>query len=473
MNETRNGDDTNRHGMNADQTAEEALAAKISGATYDSVSEELSQVVTRAFVDTVGVMLAGTASDGSQILKETVERGALVGDSSPVVDRLSATSVPEAALAFGTASHALDYDDLSWGIDGHPSVTLVPPLLALALREDISGREAITAYVVGYEIERAIAAPVSLDHYEQGWHATSTFGTFGAAAATASALDLTTAEAGTALNIAASMPAGTKQNFGSMTKPLHAGHAAQSGVRTALLAANGYSAGTVAISGNKGFWDLYGGGGEDPSADIQSALAGEWALLDHGVHTKKYPCCYFTHSAIAATQSLVADHDIFVEDVVTIRAGVAGGAKDALSYTDPSTPLEAKFSMQHALAVAVTGGRLDLGAFTPETLSSPEIRSLYDRIELAVDESIAYDSHAATVEIETTQGSVTETREHPPWVHSDPPDKDARRQKFRDCATRAIDRQRVGQTYEKLESLPETSLGAILATLDDPAKNNE
>jgi 2-methylcitrate dehydratase PrpD len=226
------------------------LASLVASVDYGDVPPEVRETVRRAFVDTVGVTVAGTATAGAERLRRAVERD--VG--GPLDD--AALPATTAALLYGQAGHALDYDDLSWGMDGHPSVVLVPPILALAAETDATGADATLAYALGFETACRIAEPVSPDHYEAGWHATATFGTFGATAAAASLLDLDAAATRRALAVAGSMPAGTKRNFGSMTKPLHAGLAAQSGVRAATLAAEGFTAGDDVVAGERGFWDL-------------------------------------------------------------------------------------------------------------------------------------------------------------------------------------------------------------------------
>ena len=441
---------------------ERSLARFVAENSYADLPDGVEETVIRAFVDTVGVTLAGAASEGGRVMDAVLDRDAAGASAAPAVGPSDRTGITAAALAYGNAAHALDYDDLSWAMDGHPSVVLVPPVFALADEADADGRDAIEAYALGFETACRVAEPISPEHYERGWHATATFGTFGAAAAAASLLDLDADGVERALNAAASMPAGTKQNFGSMTKPLHAGLAARSGVTAALLAAEGFTTGDRAISGDQGFWVLYGA--DDP--DVAAAAADdEWFLRSHGVHTKKYPCCYFTHTSIAATRSLADERDLTPDDVERVSVRAAGGAGDALTYHRPDGELEAKFSMEHAVAVALARDRVGLSAFEEETYGDEAVRSLYDRVEFAVDESLAYDSHAATVEIETPDGTVSETREHPPWTHDDPPSEEELRGKFVACAERAVDEDVAAETYDRLRTLPERDLSALLDPL--------
>jgi len=434
---------------------ERRLGAFVADTSFDDLPAGAVDTVRRAFVDTVGVALAGVESTGGGIVADTVER-----DAGRPLDGVADASTTAAALSLGNAAHALDYDDLSWGMDGHPSVVLVPPILAVAPRVDADGHEAVTAYTVGFEVACAVAEPISPNHYERGWHATSTFGTFGAAAAAASLLGLDAEACQRALSMAASMPAGTKRNFGSMTKPLHAGLAARSGVTAALLAAEGFTTGTGTIGGERGFWSLYGDG-----ADAGPSLprSDGWYIRTAGVHTKRYPCCYFTHSAIVAAGSIRDDAALTPRDVSSVHVRAAGGASDALRYPNPETSLEAKFSMQHAVAVALARETVGLDAFDPETVDDPTVADLRERITFAVDESLAYDSHAASVVVEADGRTYERTVDRPDWVHEDPPSDAELHEKFLACAKRRLDADEARETLATLAGLPDASLSEVLA----------
>lgn len=423
-------------------TPEHALAQFVAETTYGDLPADAPETVTQAVVDTVGVTLAGAVEGAGAVAADHDD----IGEDADAATLLGlGTEDPErAALRVGTAAHALDYDDLSWALDGHPSVTLVPPLFALA--DDHSGRELVTAFAVGFEVECAVAGPISPSHYEAGWHATATFGTFGAAAAAASLLDFDAATAERALNAAASMPAGTKRNFGSMTKPLHAGLCARSGMTAALLAAEGLTTSATAVSGDQGFWDLYG-----PEPASAFSFGDEWALDTEGIHAKAYPCCYFTHTAIAATQALTDDIDPEAIDHIEVTA--AGGAGDALTYPDPETGLEAKFSMEHAVACAAARDRVDLAAFEADALADETVAGLRERVAFSVDESLPYDSHEATVRVTTDDGTVERRQENPPGVHTNPLSPARRKRKFDDCARRAVEPPEADRLYDMFTDL--------------------
>lgn len=438
---------------------ESTLAAFVAGIEYGDLPGEVVETVERAVLDTVGVLLAGST--------EPIGQATATLAGGPVDDPLGLPgSPPSVALALGAAGHALDYDDLSWAMDGHPSVALVPPLLALADRTNASGRDAVTAYVAGFETACSVAAPISPDHYERGWHATATFGTFGAAATAARLIELDEEPTRQALGMAASMPAGLKRNFGSTTKPLHAGLAARSGVTAALLAEAGMTADSRAVSGERGFWDLYAADGDATGTD--DVESDDLWLQREGINVKAYPCCYFTHTAIAATQSLAESAAVDPADVTSVEVTASPGAGDALQYADPETGSEAKFSMEYAVAAALTRERVGLDAFTAAALADPTVQRIRDRVFFEVDSDLPYDSHAATVTVETTDGRTTEHLTDPPGTFDNPLPDDRLREKFLTCAGRRIDAEDAAELADALADLrTEPSLASLLGGTSD------
>lgn len=415
---------------------------------YDDLPDGVVETVTRAFVDTVGVTLAGSAEGAGEKTAETAGIEPVDADVATLLG-VDAGAPPDfVALRTGTASHALDYDDLSWAMSGHPSITLVPALLALTKEADASGRDLITAYAAGFETECAIAEPISPEHYEAGWHATATFGTFGAAAAVSNLLNLDVTKTVHALNIAASMPSGLKRNFGSMTKPLHAGLCSRSGVTASRLAADGFTADSAAISGDRGFWDLYG-----PEERERFSIGDRWALREEGVHVKAYPCCYFTHTSVAAAQALV-DEGVAPDDIEHVMVTASPGASDALSYPDPDTGLEAKFSMEYTVASATVRDTVGLESFRDGAIDDPSVQRMRERVDFSVDENLPYDSHEATVRIATADNTYERRQENPPGTHGDPFSDDELRAKFEECASTVLPDEEIDRLYDILASLP-------------------
>lgn len=413
------------------------LATFVTSLSADDIPEEALRLAERAILDTVGVTLAGAAADAGETAVTAVRDG--TGETT-LLGQNETRPLSDAVFINGTAGHALDFDDVALAaMDGHPSVPMVAPLLAVGERENASGLDILTAFVAGFETQCYLSRPISPGHYEGGWHATSTMGVFGAAAAVATLLELPRARVEHALGIAASMPAGLKRNFGSTTKPIHAGQAARSGMTAALLAAEGATADPTAIDGERGFFDSYCGDGR-PDLERLPELGTRWSLLEDGIDVKKYPCCYYTHAAIYAASELADTHGLKAEVIDEVTVTASQGAADALAHDDPSTGLEAKFSMPYLIASAIARERVDLAAFDDERIDDRAVQSVRERVSLTVDDELPYDSNAATVEIATRSGERYEQfQAQPPGTHDDPLSDDELHEKFRLCAEHAPD----------------------------------
>ena len=236
--------------------------AAISDASLPDSSIYWSKI---ALLDTVGVTLAGAAEDAARILGEVLSEGGN-GGSCVIFGTNRRASALDAALINGTAAHALDYDNATNTMFGHASATMMPALLAAAEAFGCSGRDVLTAHVVGFEAGARIGRAVNLHHYEIGWHPTSTLGAFAVAAACARLLRLDAGQTTNALAMATSLASGIKANFGTMTKPLHSGHCARAGLMAALLARKGFTANDQAFEHKQGFFNLYNGAGNYDAA---------------------------------------------------------------------------------------------------------------------------------------------------------------------------------------------------------------
>jgi len=367
-------------------------------------------------------------------------------------------SPTEAAFIDGTRSHALDFDDSwdYWNVDvlpGHPSVVPVSTILALRERSAVSGTEAIVAYVAALETIRVLSGPINPGHYRHSWHSTATMGTFVAVATAAKILGLNRSEIATALNVAASMPAGLKRNFGTMTKPIHVGQAARSGLTAAFLAREGFDANGDAIAGDGGFFDLYSG--DDGPDDGSVSVPGEtWQLLEDGIDVKKYPCCSLAQSGTAAAIELASTHEVDLDSIYRIRVLASRGAREILRYDSPETGTEAKFSMHYPIAYGIVHGDVGLEAFDERGIDDPAVAAVQNGITFDVDESLSYASHRATVQIETDDGRQLEkTRENPPGFGNNRLTLAQLRDKFSMCATTVLTTQEADRVFSTLNDL--------------------
>jgi 2-methylcitrate dehydratase PrpD len=359
--------------------ASERLARFV--AETESVPEDAIAQAKRALLDTLGVTLAGSREESARIVADWVREQ---GDRAEVkvLGRSFRAPAADAALANGAAAHALDYDDVSLPMRGHPSAPLLPAVLAVAEKASRSGRDLLTAFVLGFEVETSLGRAIGEAHYALGWHATSTLGTLGAAAACARLLRLDAARTQMALGIAASLASGLQSNFGTMTKPLHAGWAARNGVVAAELAARGFTADRRALEGESGFLHAMSGGAE-PDLESFAALGEPYEMTSSGFGVKLYPCCYAVHRSLDAVLEMKARHRIDAASIESIRVEVSHGSLIPLRGDSPATGLEGKFSLEYCLAAALVDGRVALASFTDEAVSRPVVRSMMAKIEVS------------------------------------------------------------------------------------------
>ncbi len=390
----------------------QSLSEEIATLSVGDLSAEVISVIERCFVDTIGVSVAGANEDAGEKALATLRPRQCTG-GIPVVGLPTTSSLYTAAFLNGITAHSLDYDDVSELTHGHPSATIIPVILALAEPEELSGGQAVAAYAAGFEVQRYLGLFIDSAHTETGWHATATLGTFGATAAAANAVGLTSDQTQTALNIAASLPAGLAKNFGTMTKPLHTGQAARSGLTAALLAAEGYSAANDAIWTDGGFMTAYSA--TDGSVPQRSEpYEPRLEAIAEGIHFKKYPCCYYTHGAIQASLDIIDTEAIHPELIENVTVTASEGAVSALSYDKPSTGLEGKFSMEYVVACALVHGTVDIGHFDEFGVTDTAIDRIRSCVEFTSDASLEYESKYTKVELTTDRDSFERVRDYPP-----------------------------------------------------------
>lgn len=458
-----------------------ALADRIGEVTYERLPPLAVAVAKQGILDTVGVTLAGAREDTTTIvasvLRKTAAPGpALIFGTNEQVDVLSA------ALINGAASHALDFDDCSNSLGGHPSAPILPALWTIA--PGSSGKAFIAAYAAGVECETRIARAVNFYHYEKGWHPTATLGTFGSAAACGHLLGLSPDELAVALALAASMASGIKANFGTMTKPFHVGHTTRNGLLAALLAKEGMTAnantvGTDALEHRQGFFAVYNGAGNFNMDRVLDHWADPFDLIDPGIAFKRHPCCASTHPAVDAMLHLRETHGLLPERVAKVESWTHPRRLAHTNRPDPQSGLDGKFSIQYVLARALMHGIVSMGHFSDAAVRDPATRELMTRVHSAPDpdaKSETTDHFYCRLRITTTAGEVLEhfvdrpvgrDRDHPL-----PPG--ALEAKFRDCAKTVLDAQAVETLLAKcntLETLPDMSevLNVIATGVTPPA----
>lgn len=357
------------------------LAAGGSDAAYPPQALDAAK---RAFVDTVGVMLAGWPEPAVGRLAEVCADG---GEARAIVGgrRLGAA---DAALLNGVAGHVLDYDDVA--LHGHPSVVLVPAILAESQRLGVSGADALRAYVAGFEAWAELAWREADSYHMGAWHPTAVLGVVAATVAVAALGRLDQPTARDAVSLAASFAGGVISSFGSPAKPLQAGRAAAGAVEAVRLARAGLGGAAEALEGRHGLLrGISPGGRVDLAAPVRLPRGpGDWRLLAQGLSVKRYPVCYASHRAIDAVIALRAEAGLAPAEVggVTVSLGRAPAA--TLRYADPRNGLEAKFSLQHNLAAALVDGAVGFAQLADDYVRRPDVAALYPltRTELVDEE---------------------------------------------------------------------------------------
>lgn len=359
------------------------LADYICSVSYDDFSREVIDKSKEAFLDWIGVTIAGAGEEVGEKIVAYVNGQAGNGDAS-IVGTSGRATLSDAALAMGTLSHALDFDDVYWPMIGHPSVTILPVVFVFGEAHGISGKKAIEAFVTGFEVEAVIGEATSEYHYHKGWHATSTIGPFGAAAAAGKILGLDTKQVRAAMGMAASHASGLRQNFGTMTKPLHAGNAARAGVVSALLAKVGFTSDIDILEAELGFANVFCGKGNHGVDRIRlgNKPVKSWALATPGRAVKKYPSCGATATAIDCVLQIVRDQKISPSEIERVDCLVNPKLKKILIKDAPKTGLEGKFSMPYCLSVAILDGDVGLNHFTDENVMRSDVQELLPKINL-------------------------------------------------------------------------------------------
>jgi 2-methylcitrate dehydratase PrpD len=405
-----------------------------------------------AVTDTIGVTLAGSREPAAAIaFAMAADEGA---GSCRVLGTPMTTSPDLAAFANGIAAHALDYDDMCFVSLAHPSCVLVPAILAAGEVVRADARTLLDAYVIGFEIECRLGIAMNPRHYHQrGWHCTSSIGTLGAAAAVARVLGLDSPATRHALGIAASSACGMKENMGSMVKPLHAGLAARNGVMAARLAQRGFTAGPHAIDGPQGY--LHVMDSEQPSLDAAVAdLGARWEINETGVTVKLYPSCAATHPPLDALTEIVRRERVSADQIASIDVEVDSMTPRLLIHPDPTTGLEAKFSMPFCAAAAVVYPRIGIETFAVDHIRNPSVQALMPHVTLRANGT--FDAAAPLSQARVT----VRLHDGRAWTqHADGargyPGRltvDELSAKFVDCASRALGSSVARETWPRLTS---------------------
>jgi 2-methylcitrate dehydratase PrpD len=440
-----------------DATIAEGLARRIQSVTFDSLTDDALHWAKVAVLDTVGCTLAGAHEDCARIAAQAATYGTTGGECL-VFGTNRRVGPLDAAFINGTAAHALDYDDCSNTLGGHPSAPVVPALFALAELHKTNGKDFLAAYVAGWEAETRIARGVNFHHYEKGWHPTATLGVFGSAAGCAHLLGLTVEQTARALALAATFSSGIKANFGTMTKPLHVGHAARNGMMAALLAKDDFTAYAGAFEHKQGFLNVYNGAGNYNAEAILADWAEPWDIVSPGVAIKQYPCCGSTHPAIDAMLMLVRDNDLTPDAVERVDSWTHPRRLAHTNRPNPQSELDAKFSVQYCLARGLTDRRVSVEHFEGGSYLEPEVQNVLRRVFAAPHPDMKMDTFehfGAEVRVTLKNGQTLTQKVHRPLGRGpeNPLPAELLEAKFANCAARAMSPNQVPALLAQLRTL--------------------
>ena len=399
------------HGSDAGVTAQ--VAEFIVNTGYRDIPGDVMELGKKSILDGLGLALSGSVAETGRLSRAYLTSLGLSSGESTVLG--SAMKAPPRFAAFvnGIGIHADDYDDTQlavakdrvYGLLTHPTAPVLASGLAMAEARAMSGRELLLAYHIGAEVECKIAEAIAPRHYDEGFHSTGTCGTFGAAATAAKLHDLDINQTLFALGIAGGEAAGLRENFGTMSKPFHAGRAAESGIVAADLAKLGWTAAGKILEAPRGFFHA-AGGGYDPEA-ILNKLGNPWTFRSPGVSIKPFPSGSLTHPGMTEMSRLIRANNIRAQDVETVAVGTNRNMPNALIHHRPKDSLQAKFSMEFCMSALLLYGKAGLNEFTDEVVNRPEVQSMIGRVHFGVHpvaEAAGYNKMTTIIDIRMRDG---------------------------------------------------------------------
>lgn len=419
--------------------------------------------------DNLSVTIAGSRSEAGRILQQYAkETGGRT--EAPILGTDARCPAPLASLANGVAAHADDYDDTQiaslpdrvTGLLTHPSTPVLTAALSAAISNGSSGQELLVAYEVGLEVACKIAEAINPEHYQRGFHSTGTIGAFGAFAAAAKILHLKEVDVVRGIGIVASLASGLRGNFGTMTKPLHAGRAAENGILAARLAQKGFTATPDILDSRWGFFTILGNGFDQTY--LATRLGSPFQLESPGVSMKPYPCGSLGHPTMDAVRELVLEHDLRPEGIERIDVGVTQHIRNPLRYQRPRTGLEAKFSLEFGVTLIILKRKAGIHQYSDQTAMSNQVQGFLPRVNCYVDpemEARGFNKMQSVVRIHLRNGSslvkeASVARGYPERPFSD----EDRLTKFEECAEGVLPAglgKSILDSVMKLEKLPEAA----------------
>jgi 2-methylcitrate dehydratase PrpD len=438
------------------KTASEKIAQWAVNVTYDTIPENIVYLAKRSILDLIGVTFAASKEQTTKAVERYLAESQNPQEST-VIGLGIKTSCLEAAFANGTIGHTLDFDDMIQAVPGaggpHQTAAIFPAALAIGEKLNKSGKDILTAYLTGFEVAYRVGRANEPDHYSLGWHNTETTGVFGATVAAGKLLDLSVEQMAHALGIAGSEACGLRENFGTMTKPYHAGQSNTKGIKAALLAKNGFTSSKTVFEGKYGFLNVLGKRVNLP--ELTDNLGQPFCFED--IRLKLHPCCGATQCSIDATLDLKDEVTFGAKDVESVNIQCIPLVYSVLVYHMPKTHLEGKFSVQFPVALAIKDKKVNLEQFNQETVEDPEIISLMQKIKLVCTPALFQEGdpgEPAIVEIKLKDGRTLTKKVHiQKGTRQNPAALEEILEKYRSCASTVLSKAKIEKSIDLVMNL--------------------
>ncbi|MDB6128710.1 MAG: MmgE/PrpD family protein [Verrucomicrobia bacterium] len=420
------------------------VAEFVSSAQYADLPADVIALGKKSILDGLGLAIASGNSNGSKKIQAYIKSLGLGEGGSSVVGTPLKFSARFAALANGVSIHMEDFDDTQlavakdrvYGLLTHPTVPVLPTVLASAERTGMSGADFMLNYHVGVEVECKLAEACAPRSYGDGFHSTGVFGVFGSAAACAKARRFDVGAIARTFAVAATHAGGLRENFGTLSKPLQAGQASEAGIVAADLVEGGWDGAETILEANNGFFHAYGGS-YDPTALVDK-LGRPWTFAMPGISIKPHPSGSLTHPGMTEMLRLIRESKIRADQVEKVDVGTNSKNLSTLIHHRPKNGLQAKFSMEFCMAVLLVEGRAGLAEFDDAAVVRPAIQQMIERINFYADpaaDAAGFDKMTTIIRIHLKDGRVIAGRaDFGKGSPSDPMSYEEVAEKFRGCA---------------------------------------
>ena len=388
------------------------VAKFIYGNKYKNIPKSVIELAKKHILDGFGLALSGSVARTGEYLFKHIKKNSAKGKATVIGSTMKLPS-QFAALANGVGIHSDDYDDTQlavakdrvYGLLTHPTAPCLPSAFAEGEIRNINGKDFLNAYLIGVDVECKISEAMSPRHYQHGFHSTATCGTFASAAAASKIRKYSFDKTLKSIGIAASLSAGLRENFGTMTKPLHAGRAAESGVIACDLSDYGWSSTDKILESPRGFFQAHGGGYDIKA--IKGKLGRPWTFSKPGISIKPHPCGSLTHPGMTKMLELIKKHNIMSDQVLKVDVGTNHNMQNALIHHRPTNEFQAKFSMEYSMAILLIEKKAYIPEYQDKRINKSDVQKMLRKVNFYKNktaEAAGYDKMTTLIDIYLKNG---------------------------------------------------------------------